>query len=168
MCEYLTTICYLVVCTEYSAGTQVGLRIMISQNKSHSSLTGYLSIVYKSKYWPSSKGHESDTVPDAKDMEMNMIYSLLSGSRIYRRQICIQMIKIQRGGLWVECYRGRRERQKRKASLEGKERTSKDHVGMTLELRMRDWEFSKPVVGGLGSGFMQRNLIYENVGHDRE
>lgn len=47
------------------------------------------------KYWPSSKGHEPDTVPDAKDIEMNMIYSLLSGLRIYRRQICIQMIKIQ-------------------------------------------------------------------------
>lgn len=68
----------------------------------------------------------------------------------------------------MECCRGRKERQTRRASLEGEDRTSKDHVGMTLELRVWDWEFSKSVVGGLGSGFMQRNLIYENVGHDRE
>lgn len=122
MCEYLTTICYSVVCTECSAGTEegeIGLRRMISQNKSHSSLAGHWSIVYKSKYWPSSNGHEPDTVPDAKDIEMNMIHSLLSGLRIYRRQICIQMIKIQWGGLWMECCTGRRERQTKKASLEG-------------------------------------------------
>lgn len=90
------------MCTACSGGTQeveVGLRIMISQNKSHSSLAGLSPIIYKSRYWPSSQCHEPHTVPDAEDIEMNMTYSLLSETGIYRRQIHIQMIKIQQGEL---------------------------------------------------------------------
>ena len=90
------------MCVECSGGTQegeVGLRIMISQNKSHSSLAGLSPIIYKSRCWSSSQGHEPDTMPDAEDIEVNMTYYLLSETGFYRRQIHIQMIKIQQGEL---------------------------------------------------------------------
>lgn len=56
-------------CTECSRDTregEVGLRITISQNKSHSCLGGPCPIIYKSEYWPTSQGHEPDTPPDVK------------------------------------------------------------------------------------------------------
>lgn len=91
-------------------GGEVGLRIMISQNKSHSSLADLWSIIYKSEYWPFSSGHEPGTLPNAKEIEMSMTSSPLSRARICRRQVHKQMIKTQQVELWTGCWwRERRE-----------------------------------------------------------
>lgn len=50
----------------------------------------------------------------------------------------------------------------------GRGKASKERTGMTVEFRTGGWEFRKPVVGGLRSGFKQRNLIWEHLGQDRE
>lgn len=83
-----------------SAGIQreAGLRIAISQ-ESHSSLAGPWPIIYKSKYWLSSQGHEPGTVPNAKEIEMNMTYSLLS-RQSHIQTFKIRQVELQRGYWW--------------------------------------------------------------------
>lgn len=78
-------------------------------------------------------------MPNAKEMEMNMTYSLLSKTVICRRQTHIQMFKIQQVELQMgyECGE-RRETEEKTFTWAGEERARKNHTGMTFQFRIGD------------------------------
>lgn len=89
---------------------------------------------------------------------MNMPFSLLPRVGICSRQTD-NWLKPTNGavnGMLMEGEDGRGD-----PHLGWEERASKAHPGMILEIRT-----GNSVVGGLGSSSRQRNLIYENIGHD--